>query len=325
MNMRNPFVFLFGCPRSGTTLMRRMVNAHRQVGIVPEIRWLSRRFALREGLTPDGHLTPEFFRNLRDFGRFTHIPLEPAEIAEFARADRAVSYAAFLSALFDAWGRKHGKQRVGQKNADHAVPTDIETLHALWPDAKFVHLIRDGRDVCLSVLNWRIKEKVGRLFSTWDRAPVATLAAWWEWQVRLWREAGAALGPDQYMEVRYESMVRRPDETCARLCAFMGVPFDDRMSRFYENPPVRKAKQAWLPPTPGRRDWHSEMPLEDQERFEAVAGDLLDELGYVRVTDRISAPLLEDAESVRAAFELRPLPRLWLAATGTNARSTSAP
>jgi hypothetical protein len=104
----------------------------------------------------------------------------------------------------------------------------------------------------------------------------------------------------------------------------MGVPFDDRMPRFYERPPVRKARQAWVPPTPGRRDWQSEMAPEDQERFEAVAGDLLDELGYARAADRIAAPLMEDAESVRAAFELRPLPRQWLAASGASARFPSA-
>jgi hypothetical protein len=311
--MRNPFVFLVGCPRSGTTLLRRLVNAHPQIAIVPEIRWLSQRFVLREGLTPDGLLTPAFFGMLRDFGRFSRVPIDANDLAAFARKEN-VPYADFISALFDGWGRKRGKELVGHKNADHAVPTDVATLHALWPHAKFIHLIRDGRDVCLSVLNWRVREKVGGMFSTWRGAPISTISAWWEWQVRLVREQGARLWPDRYREVRYERLVREPEDVCRELCEFVGLPFEDAMLRFHESPPPdRTPKQAWLPPTPGRRDWRSQMSAEDQERFEAVAGELLDELGYERRARTIGPASIQEAAAIRAEFELTPLPERWAA------------
>jgi hypothetical protein len=309
--MQNPFVFLLGCPRSGTTLLRRLVNAHPEIAIVPEIRWLADRYKYREGLTEDGRLTPAFLGRLRNFGRFSPIPLEPRELADLVESRMSISYADFMSALFDVYGRKQGKVLVGQKNADHAVPMDIPTLHELWPQAKFIHLIRDGRDVCLSLLHWRIREKVGRLFSTWVDDPVATAAVWWEWQVRLAVECGDQIGPSLYMEVRYEDLVSRSAEVCARLCEFMGVKFDEAMLRFHENPPRQNPKQPWLPPTPGRRDWRSQMSSEDQARFEAVAGGLLDELGYSRVARRPTADAATAASLVRAAFDLRPLPQNW--------------
>jgi hypothetical protein len=227
-----------------------------------------------------------------------------------------MTYADFMTTLFDVYGRRQGKALVGQKNADHAVPMDISTLHELWPQAKFIHLIRDGRDVCLSLLHWRIREKVGRLFSTWPQSPVATAAVWWEWQVRLAVECGDKLGPAQYLEVRYESLVSRTAEVCAQLCEFMGVRFDEAMLRFYENPPRKDPKQAWLPPTPGRRDWRSQMSIEDQQSFEAVAGGLLDELGYPRVARQPTPGAATAASVVRAAFELRPLPENWPRMTG---------
>ena len=86
-----------------------------------------------------------------------------------------------------------------------------------------------------------------------------------------------------YYEVRYESLVRNPVEESAALCEFLGLPYDEAMPRFHEGrtnaKPGLSAKKAWLPITPGLRDWRTQMTAEDVERFEAAAGELLDELG----------------------------------------------
>lgn len=310
--MKNPFFFVVGCPRSGTTLLARMIRAHSEIALVPEVRWLAQKYATREGLTPDGKLTPAFFAQLRNFGRFSPIPLDPGELAAIAARPEPLSYGEFMTVMFEAYGRKRGKRLVGQKNADHAVPMDIDTLHTLWPEAKFVHLIRDGRDVCLSVMNWRVQEAVARLFSTWGDHRVSTIAAWWEWQVRLLREAGSRIGPAQYREIHYDRLIAQPEETCVEVCAFLGVPYDDAMLRFHEHPPEREAKQAWLPPTPGRRNWRSEMAPQDVAAFEAVAGDLLEQLGHPRGASGVPSTESATARTVRGAFQLRPLPERWL-------------
>jgi hypothetical protein len=76
-----------------------------------------------------------------------------------------------------------------------------------------------------------------------------------------------------------------PAEELAKLCAFLGLPFDEAMLGFHEGrtktKPGLDAKRAWLPITAGFRDWRSEMTAEDVDRFEA-AGDLFDESGYER-------------------------------------------
>ena len=242
-----------------------MISAHPEIALVPEVRWLAQKYSSREGLTPDGRLTPAFFTQLRNLGRFSRVPLSPDELAELAANPSALTYAEFMTILYDAYGKARGKRLVGQKNADHAVPMDLDTVHALWPEAKVIHLIRDGRDVCLSVMNWRVQEAVARLFTTWGEHRVSTIAAWWEWQVRLMREAGNRIGAAQYREVHYDALVSNPEGTCTELCEFMGVPYDGAMLRFHENPPprVREAKQSWLPPPPavgtGARRWRPRM------------------------------------------------------------------
>src|SRR5262245_29419400 len=169
-----------------------------------------------------------------------------------------------------------------------------------------VHVIRDGRDVALSVRNWKEPVKLLRRSPTWDEDPVTTLALWWEWHVRLGREAGRTLGHSRYYEIHYESLVARPAEECARLCAFLDVPFDGAMLRFHEgrtrDDPGLDAKDAWRPVTPGLREWRTQLPAEDVERFEAAAGGLLDELGYPRGCPGLSLEAVRQAARVRDLF-----------------------
>jgi hypothetical protein len=124
--------------------------------------------------------------------------------------------------------------------------------------------------------------------------------------VTLGREDGAPLGSDLYHEVRYEALVSEPAKECEKLCSFLDLPYDDAMLRFHEGrervEPGRSAKNAWLRVTPGLRDWRTQMCTGDVERFEAAAGDLLEELGYERAVPNPSSRALEHAARIRDLF-----------------------
>ena len=305
----NPFLFIVGCARSGTTLLQRLLDAHPRLAIIHETHWIPLFFREGVGLTPEGNVTPELLPRLLEHERFRKrfgkVGIGRAELEGLLGDGAPVSYARFVGGLFDLYGRAKGKPLVGDKTPRYA--QNMPALHGLWPGAKFVHLIRDGRDVCLSAINWREKAATlaGR-FSTWGEFPVTTAAVWWKWRVRLAREAGEVLGPGLYCEVRYEALVARPAEECARLCAFLGVLYDDAMLRFHEghtrDGPDLSAKRSWQPITPGLRDWRTQMPAEDQERFEAAAGDLLDELGYPRAVPQPRPEAVDRASQVRESF-----------------------
>jgi hypothetical protein len=182
----------------------------------------------------------------------------------------------------------------------------IPTLHALWPEAKFVHLIRDGRDVCMSAISWSRAYKLARRLSTWTEDPITTAAVWWEWHVRLGKEDGGSLGPNLYHEVRYEALVSEPAKECQKLCDFLDLPYDDAMLKFHEGrekaDPNLDAKKAWRPLTHGLRKWSEQIPAEDLERFEAAAGDLLEELGYPRACSHPPDETLARAVRIRESF-----------------------
>jgi hypothetical protein len=312
----NPFVFFVGCPRSGTTLLGRIGDAHRQLAVIHETRWIPRCFQWREGLTPEGLVTNSLVARLLDPHALESLQIDESEMAELVRESGGVHFASFVTRLFDLYGERHGKPLVGDKSPGYV--RYLELLHELWPEAKFVHIIRDGRDVGLSVLDWR---KGVTSFSTFEEDPFTTLGVWWEWYVQLGREGGRVLGPDLYHELRYESLVAEPERESALLCEFLRIPYDASMLRFHEGrtsaKPGLSTKAAWLPVTEGLRDWRTAMEADAVLRFEAAAGDLLDELGYPCGATSISSRQREQAARIRERFaeqahsRQRPVPRAW--------------
>jgi hypothetical protein len=315
----NPYVFLVGCPRSGTTLLHRLVDAHPKLAIVHETLWIPRFYERRVGLTPDGYVTPALLPRLLEHRRFGELGVGAEELERLLETNGRVSFASFVSALFECYGATHGKRLVGDKSPGYV--RSISVLHGLWPRARFVHLIRDGRDVCLSAVTWKKADRLFRDLGTWPSEPIATAALWWERSVRLGQEAGGALPAGLYHEVRYEELVADPERECRSICAFLEVEYDAAMLRFHEGR-TRSAsglssKRRWLPPTAGLRDWRTEMDSRDVERFEAAAGDLLDELGYERRSPDLESQLLGRAAAIRLRFSEdvatrgRPLPERW--------------
>jgi hypothetical protein len=266
-------------------------------------------------------VTPELVERLLSHRRFPRLGLEPGRVAELVRENGPKHFALFVTELFNLHGRAEGKSLVGEKSPSYV--KHLATIHELFPHARFVHLIRDGRDVALSALAWKKGERILGRYPTWQDDPVTTTAIWWEWHVRLGREVGASLGPDLYHELRYESLVEDPEDQCRKLCEFLDVRFDEAMLRFHEgrtrSKPGLGAKASWIPVTPGLRSWRRQMPTEDAARFEAAAGPLLDELGYTRGAGAVSEAQLERSARLRAAFAAwalsrdRAIPQAWTA------------
>jgi len=300
--MTNPIMFIVGCPRSGTTLLRHILSAHPRIVISPEAHWIPLWFEERRGLTADGLVTPELIPALLAHDKFAMFRLGANDLTSLAGRDQPASYASFVTGIFNLYGRARGKELVGNKTPDSARRMHI--LHGLWPRARFVHLIRDGRDVALSLMNWRkVRYKTPGKFPTWKKDPVATASFWWELNVRQGRKTGELLGRELYYEMRYESLVAHPEQECAALCDFLGLRYEEAMLHYHEayrktgaGKGVERERQ---PITPGLRDWKTQMPTADVERFEAAVGALLSELDYPRAFAQPRLAAVEHSTQVR--------------------------
>jgi hypothetical protein len=300
----NPYAFVVGCPRSGTTLLQRFVDAHPEIAMLDEALWMPSHSERRKLLTPDGRVTPALVARLLARRQFDRMGIGRDEVHALVGAEGGMRYADLVTALYDRYAKTRGKPLVADKIPRYV--RRIRTLHALWPTARFIHLIRDGRDVALSFMSWPKAEAIARPWPTWQEDKVTTTALWWERSVRLGREQGAALGGDHYRELRYETLLASPARECEALCAFLELPYASAMLRFYEGKTKRgrglSSKKAWLPPTPGLRDWRTQMAPAALERFEAAAGDLLDELGYERAVVRPSRTTREGVAAIRRSW-----------------------
>ena len=183
-----------------------------------------------------------------------------------------------IAAVFEAYAAEHGKPRWGDKTPLYM--QYLPLLERLFPDARFVHLVRDGRDAALSFLS----VPAGIMTEGWGHPrDAAGFACQWATEVRAARALGARVGPARYLEVRYEALVADPEAELRRICAFAGSSTTRRCSTTSaQTDSARKEHQQRLnePPRVGVRNWRTEMSPADVAAFEAVAGDLLHELGY---------------------------------------------
>ena len=118
----NPFLFIVGCPRSGTTLLQRLLDCHEEVAITPETHWIARWFHNRQGkgITPDGRVSKKLLRKLSAHPRFAELGVTPRKRHFRIEGAGRVSYARFVSTLFDLYGKRHGKTLVGDKTPGYA-------------------------------------------------------------------------------------------------------------------------------------------------------------------------------------------------------------
>src|SRR5262249_31133449 len=152
------------------------------LAIAPEIHWITHSFERRKWRSHHCLVAPELLAELADNENFPLLEISRDKFTRLAGAAEPVRCSRFLRKFFALYAKPKGKPLAGTKTP--SCVRRISTLHTLWPGAKFIHLIRDGRDVCLSVRAWdRAARVVGR-YSSWADEPVATAALWWEYKVR---------------------------------------------------------------------------------------------------------------------------------------------
>jgi hypothetical protein len=272
MPTAGPPVIVLGVRRSGTTLLRVMLDRSPELAIPDEsyfVPQLARRH--RRRVDPGA-----FVDDLRRLPTLVEWSLSPEAVAGRLRDGMTTGEA--IAAVFEAYAAQRGKVRWGDKTPLYM--EYLPLLERLFPEARFVHLIRDGRDAALSFL----AVPSGIMTEGWGHPRNAEgFASQWATEVRSARALGGRVGPERYLEARYEELVVDPQAELRRVCAFARLDFDGRMLDYVgRTDSARKEHQQRLnePPRVGVRNWRTEMPARDVAGFDAVAGDLLDELGY---------------------------------------------
>lgn len=268
----SPPVIVLGVRRSGTTLLRVMLDRNPALA-VPDESYFVPQLARRHRGTVD---VDAFLGDLRRVPTLVEWDLRPEAVAR--RLHPPMATGAAIAAVFEAYAAERGKVRWGDKTPLYM--QYLPMLERLFPAARYVHLVRDGRDAALSFLS----VPAGIMTEGWGHPrDAAGFACQWATEVRAARALGMRVGPGRYLELRYEALVADPEAELRRVCSFAALDYDAAMLAYVgQTDSARKEHQRRLdePPRVGVRDWRTEMAPGEIAAFEAVAGDLLGELGY---------------------------------------------
>ena len=270
--MSSPPLLILGVRRSGTTLLRVILDRSAELAI-PDESYVVPQLAHRHPRTVDA---AAFVDDLRRLPRLRELGIPPEDVA--TRLTTGMTTGAAIAAVFETYAATRGKARWGDKTPLYM--QHLRMLERLFPEARFVHLVRDGRDAALSFLAMA----EGVVTRTWAHPyDAAGFACQWRTEVEAARALGARVGSGRYLEVSYERLVAEPEVTVRAVSAFASLAYEPAMLDYVGNVDLQdKPHQQRLahPPTPGVRDWRTEMAPAEVARFEDVAGDLLVRLGY---------------------------------------------
>lgn len=220
-----PF-FVIGSGRSGNTLLRAILTSHPDLYIPPESYVLGR--VIR---------TYRFFSFLpwpllsrlviSEFESFRHFYTWEINLVDFYQEALSLpKNQRNLAHLLDKFYQYYGKQKfpAGKRWGDK---TPLNTYHThlidpLFPQAQYIHIIRDGRDVVASYLKAGLYQNEQEACHRWLNS------------IKLAQDFGHKVGPARYLEIRYEDLVRQPEPTIQQICTFLTLPYQPHMLTFWQ-------------------------------------------------------------------------------------------
>lgn len=230
-------IFIVGCSRSGTTLLRKLLNTHSAIFCPPCETFLFNTL----DSTFNGDIWETHYKNL-----------------PFSRGEMIVWLRTFVLQLFANLGKNCGKKRWAEKTPSHS--RFMPFIDEVFPDAQFIHIIRNGLNVVNSL------QKM-----PWATSNIVDNTKKWTDAIGAARAAGKKLGPDRYMEIRYEELLSCPQMVIREMCAFLQEDDYDSIDTSIIKP--TKAKPVTL-------------TTEEQNAFQESASDLMQELGYEHRTQK---------------------------------------
>jgi hypothetical protein len=220
-----PMFFVVGRPRSGTTLLRTLFDAHPNVMVPPECQLIINLYPKYGKITNwSKKQLQSFYEDLFRQWRFDLWPLDRNKLYHSLMQCRGdYSYGTLCKLVYHEYRSifRHGViLALGDKNPGYTIYT--ERLLKIFPEARFIHIVRDYRDNFVSIRN-----------VDFELPFISVTTSKWRYFVKKFRQA-AGRYPGTHKEIRYEDLVSRPEEVFSELCRFIGIPFSPVPFDFYK-------------------------------------------------------------------------------------------
>jgi len=237
-------LFLIGAKRSGTTVLRLMLDHHSQIAWPFEFEFVS-------NLLPDDDHWPDLE------GVYDYLSTN----RQFLQANLAIDKTLSVAELVDSF-LVQKRELASKPFVGATVHRDYQRLLGVWPEAKFIHLLRDARDVARSSIG------IGWAGNHWSGGH-----RWIEAEQE-WRELRKNLADDRWIELKYEDLIVRPVEVLTEICGFIGVGYEEALFDYTKDSTYERPDPSLI------EQWRRKMTEEQIRTVEACAGKMMVECGY---------------------------------------------
>ena len=237
-------IFLVGAERSGTTVLRLMLDHH------PQLAWCN-EFEYAVDQIPDGEDWPQLEKYYEWLE--THRIFQATEFT----VDRSLSYPQLVNSFLCQKRDRAGKPLVGATVHRH-----FDRLLRIWSDARFIHLIRDGRDVARSCIGMGWAGNVWTGIERWIEAE------------KLWTQLCQRIPEERRIELTYEDLISEPVKILTRLCDFIDIPYDQAMLSYPEKTTYEFPDSSLI------NQWQRKLSEHEIQLVESRIATMLVERGY---------------------------------------------
>lgn len=279
-----PF-FIIGNPRSGTTLLRLMLNRHEEIVVPPESGfsiWLSDQFSHSDFSSPT--VKSEFLSKIVESRKFETWGINEVELGNFLDKQYCGSYSDAVLNIYLFYAIKNGKTPwlIGDKNNFYI--KYIDKIDSIFNNPKFVFIVRDGRDVACS---YRALKSLDAQSMYSPKLPdkIETIAEEWSENNRkiIFHLKNS---PDRSLLIKYEYLISQPEAELKKVCDFLAVRYDHQMLMYYQSNSEPAEFLAWKkkvvePVDPDNFGMYKKILTNDEiDLFENIAKTELKYFGY---------------------------------------------
>jgi hypothetical protein len=282
-------VFIVGMPRSGTTLLSTMLDAHPAICIAPETHFFTKCTVAMEDASPDAREQAVRFLQQEAGVRDMAITEEEWRTIRATAGDAPVDV---LRALLKAYAARSGADVWGEKTPDHLI--HVPNLMGAFPDAAVLAITRDPRDVYLS-----------QQPMPWNRDTIVETAWTWRTYARRVERYRSAYG-DRFHDLRYEDLLRHPERELRRICRLLAVDFNPAMLSFHERADAALSAEPWKrnarrPVDPSNTEkWRGTLAPAQRWVLQAICRDAMHAFGYPTPPVALDAGFWADALATAA-------------------------
>ncbi len=232
-------IFIVGCERSGTTMLRLILHSHANIAIPPQTKYVKKIYKRRiffgnlSKLKNRNKIIHWFSNNHNKKTKIIDLGLDPNDIQN-EMMKSGDSLGSILSTIFQLYSNKLNKNRWGDKHPYYI--KYLDQLFNLFPDAQVVHIVRDGRDAVASL----------KTMPWWKNDSIYSMLNWQE-AISNGKKAKLKYKSNQFIEIRYEDIIDEPEKHIKSLCSFLDEKYSPKMLEFYKiaDAAVPNYKMGW--------------------------------------------------------------------------------